>query len=36
MVIEKERKNKDWMDIVEAIATITLIIIGGFKTWKKA
>jgi hypothetical protein len=33
--MEKDKKDKDWIEIAEAIATIAIIIIGGIKTWKK-
>jgi hypothetical protein len=35
MIMEKDKKDKDWLEIAEAIATIALMFIGGIKTWKK-
>jgi len=31
MIMEKDKKDKDWLEIAEAIATIALM----FITWKK-
>ena len=35
MIMEKDKKDKDWLEIAEAIATIALMFIGGIKTLKK-